>query len=193
MSGRPRFETINVNNVEICRSLCDELMAYQKSKAFLFPEAFDSMSFDTRMKKSCENAVDSQIIVCKDLTMGEEVVGYAFSTVEAISKESALLLPFWVPEPVSGLNGFYPDWLKLPQNIGCLNNIYIKDGYRNLGLGAEFIRMALSWFKKFSDIEYIFVYISNGNDDALKFYETNGFNLSHDVFGGFITAMFKLN
>ena len=34
----------------------------------------------------------------------------------------------------------------------------------------------------------VFVYISNGNDDALKFYLQHGFTFSHHVFGGFIQA-----
>ena len=34
----------------------------------------------------------------------------------------------------------------------------------------------------------VFVYISNGNDDALKFYLQHGFIFSHHVFGGFIQA-----
>ena len=34
----------------------------------------------------------------------------------------------------------------------------------------------------------VFVYISNGNDDALKFYLQQGFAFGHHVFGSFIQA-----
>ncbi|MCL2873938.1 MAG: GNAT family N-acetyltransferase [Defluviitaleaceae bacterium] len=190
MNKNLEFEIVDIKDIEICRYLCDELMSYQKSKAILFPEAFNGMNFDTRMKKSCENTVDSQIIICKDK---DKPIGYAFSTIETASKESAEFSPEWAPKSDSAeFRGFYPDWLEIPQKIGCLSNIYIKDEYRGIGLGYKFIEKSLSWLRNFSEVKYILVYISNGNDDALKFYQNNGFKFSHDVFGGFITAMFTL-
>ena len=44
-------EIVQDGNIEQCRALCDELMAFQKSQATLSPESFDFMNFDTRMKK----------------------------------------------------------------------------------------------------------------------------------------------
>lgn len=49
-----------------CRKLCDELTAFQKSKAFMEPEHFDAMHFDTRMKKSYESALEKHVVVAKD-------------------------------------------------------------------------------------------------------------------------------
>lgn len=45
------FEIVTDGNIEHCRDLCDELMAFQKSMAVIAPEQFDGMSFDTRLKK----------------------------------------------------------------------------------------------------------------------------------------------
>ena len=49
----------------------------------------------------------------------------------------------------------------------------------------------MEWLESFSDVNVIFVYISNGNDAALDFYLKNGFIYSHDVFGGFIKTAYK--
>ncbi|CUU48826.1 hypothetical protein [Clostridium beijerinckii] len=60
------IEIVRDGNIEQCRELCNELMAFQKSKATIEPERFDAMTFETRMKKSYENSLESQIIVVKD-------------------------------------------------------------------------------------------------------------------------------
>lgn len=38
------IEILGEEDIEQCRELCDELMAFQKSKAFLEPERFDGMN-----------------------------------------------------------------------------------------------------------------------------------------------------
>jgi len=53
--------------------------------------------------------------------------------------------------------------------------------------------MTMEWLESFADVNLIFVYISNGNEDALQFYLNHGFTFSHNVFGGFITAAYKLS
>ena len=37
----------------------------------------------------------------------------------------------------------------------------------------------------------IVIFVSNGNNEALKFYTKKGFKLSHQILGGFITVMRK--
>ena len=46
------IEILEEKEIEQCRELCDELMGFRKSKAFMEPERFDGMNFDTRMKKA---------------------------------------------------------------------------------------------------------------------------------------------
>ena len=60
------LEIVCDGDIEPCRALCNELMALQKSRAIIYPESFNSMNFETRMKKSYENAVDAQVIIARD-------------------------------------------------------------------------------------------------------------------------------
>jgi ribosomal protein S18 acetylase RimI-like enzyme len=180
------FEVVRDKNIEQCRELCNELMAFQKSKAFMLPEKFDGMNFDTRMRKSYESALESQVIVVKD---AGKPVGYAFSVIQKVEKGN---YPDWAPVSSSGkIQGFYPDWDDLPPKVGCLNNLYFHAEYRGLGLGSQLLGMTMDWIGGFPDIDLVFIYISNGNDAALDFYLKNGFQYSHDVFGGFIKAVYR--
>lgn len=69
------IEIIKNDDIGLCRDLCNELMAFQKSKAVIAPESFDNMNFDTRMLKSYENALEKQVILAKDKDVP---VGYVF-------------------------------------------------------------------------------------------------------------------
>ena len=43
------YEILHDEELESCRDICNELMTFQKSKAYITPERFDTMNFDTRM------------------------------------------------------------------------------------------------------------------------------------------------
>jgi ribosomal protein S18 acetylase RimI-like enzyme len=183
------IETLKDGNIEPCRELCNELMAFQKSKATIAPEAFDTMNFDTRMKKSYESALESQVLVVKDKGIP---VGYVFSTIDNVENSKSDSYPEWAPvEDRENSKGFYPEWDDLPKKIGCLNNLYVRDEYRSMGLGSRLFEMSMEWLESFQDVDLIFIYVSNGNEAALDFYLRHGFTLSHDVFGGFIKAVYK--
>jgi len=185
-----KLELISGEDIEQCRELCNELMAFQKLKATISKESFDGMNFDTRMKKSYEGAIRSHVIVAKD---GDTPIGYVFSAIDEENEGSRNYFPDWAPmKGVEGVKGFYPDWVKFPQKIGCLNNLYIKEAYRNKGLGKKMLDIAMEWLESFEDVDLIFVYISNGNDAALDFYLKHGFTFSHNVFGEFIKAAYKI-
>lgn len=176
------------NNIEICRDLCNELMAFQKSKAYIAPEAFDYMNFDTRLKVSYENSFRNQLIVVED---NGEPVGYIFSTIGKITDREINYIPDWAPK-VEGKEtiGLYPKDTDLPELIGTLSQLYIRDKYRGLGLGSKLFDMAMEWIKSFPDTKLAYVFISNGNEDAYNFYIDKGFTYGHDVFGGFIKAAY---
>lgn len=180
-------QVVGAGDIGQCRELCNELMAFQKSKAYLEPERFDAMNFDTRMKKSCQNALRSHTVIAKE---GGAPAGYVFSTIDNADESARNAYPEWAPAG-AGFLGFYPEWLSLPQKIGCLSNLYVRDKYRGSGLGKRLLGLAMEWLEGFSDVGITFVYISNGNDDALNFYLKNGFTYSHEVFGGFIKAAYK--
>ena len=105
------LEILGDENFDQCRELCNELMAFQKSKAYFEPERFDSMNFESRMKKSYESALEKHVAVVKDNGIP---VGYVFSTVE--SSEGMRHSSFRL----------LPDRDDLPPRIGCLNNLYLK-------------------------------------------------------------------
>ncbi len=180
------LKVLPTENIEICRDLCNELMAFQKSKAILHPEAFAGMNFDTRMKRSCEAALRSHIVVAYD---GEQPIGYVFSTIDEVTDEHLGYFPDWAPKG-EGFLGFYPDWVKTPQKIGCLSNLYLRDGYKGQGVGGKLFASTMEWLGSFADSDLAFVYISNGNNNAYDFYTNKGFVYSHDVFGGFIKAAY---
>lgn len=185
--GNITLETIKDGNIEECRTLCNELMAFQKSKATIHPEMFDYMNFDTRMKKSYDGALETQVVVVKDDSVP---VGYIFSTIDEVGPEAKEVFPDWAPKTET-TTGFYPDWLELPKKIGCLSNLYLRDEYRGMHLGSQLFNIAMDWLESFEDVDLTFVYISNGNDTAMKFYLDNGFNYSHEVYNGFIKAAYK--
>ncbi|AFV02261.1 acetyltransferase [Dehalobacter sp. UNSWDHB] len=181
------LEILDDGDIEQCRDLCGELMAYQKSKAKLIPEAFNHMNFDTRMKKSYNEALRRQVIVAKHNSIP---IGYIFSTVDEMNAKNNSI-PVWAPvSEGETVQGFYPDWLK-PQKIGSVSNLFFRPEYRGIGLGKRLFTMAMEWLESFDDIYLIFIYVSNGNDTALRFYLNQGFTFSHDVFGGFIQAVYK--
>lgn len=180
------YREIQNGNIEICRDLCNALMAHQAKNGKIHPEALSAMSFDNRMKPSYESAPEKQVIVAFD---GDKPVGYIFSTAAMETEASKTARPDWA-KGLSGIHetGFYPDDLPMPQKIGCLNNLYVLPEYRGRHIAYTLCASAMQWFRSVPDIQSVFVYISNGNDSVISLYRNLGFRYSHDVFGGFIIA-----
>ena len=178
------IEELQGDSILQCKDLCNELMEFQQAKAVFHPECFDGMSFDTRMLPSYQGALRAQVLVAK---VAGEPVGYVFSTIDEVEENARRYLPEWAPV-VENSVGFYPDWLALPCKVGCLSNLYLRDAYRGSGLGHALTTMAMEWLGSFEDCSTAFVFISNGNDSALRFYQRHGFSYSHEVYGGFIHA-----
>lgn len=174
VSSGVTFEVIRDGNIEQCRGLCNELMAFQKSKALLEPERFDAMDFDTRMMRSYAAALDKQVVIVKDDGVP---IGYAFSTVE--SADSLRNSPFRL----------LPDRGDLPERVGCLSNLYLREEYRGTGIGSRLFELSMEWLESREGVDLIYVFISNGNDAAYEFYTRRGFVFSHEVLEGFIKAV----
>lgn len=168
------YEEISEENIEVCRDLCNELMAFQKSVATITPERFDTMSFETRMVPSIKSTVHNYIVVVKDEGKPVAYVYANISPKEAYSNEFATF--------------FDLDSVK-QKNVGCLSQFYIKEGYRKYGIGSKLFKMSMDWLNQFEDVEDYFIYVSNGNENALEFYKRKGFQVSHDILGGFITVL----
>lgn len=139
-------------------------------------ERFDSMNYDTRMKPSFPLAIENNVILIKDKDMP---IAYIYSTIN------------WVSEMRKSQFPLLPEWDNLPSKIGHLNNLYIKEEYRHLGLGKHLFDLAIEWLDAFEDIKLILVHVSNGNDEAYNFYINNDFKFSHNLLGGFIKCLYK--
>jgi len=173
------YEVISDENIICIKDLCNDLMVYQKSKAYIHPEWFDNMSFETRMIPSVKGAKANFIIVAKD---DNEVVGYAYSNVSLKNTYSG---GFATLEPV---NFFDFDSVK-SDYVGCLSQFYIKDSYRNTGVGTVLFNKSLDWLNSDKSISDLFIFVSNGNANALEFYQGKGFKISHQILNGFITVL----
>ncbi|KPL60281.1 GNAT family N-acetyltransferase [Rossellomorea vietnamensis] len=171
-----KYEVIPEEQAELCRGLCNELMLFQKSKAFIAPERFDTMNFDTRMLPSIRSAVHNYLVIVKD-PENNEVIAYVYTNISPKEAYS------------NGFATFFDLSSVQKENVGCLSQFYIKEGYRQLGIGSKLFNMSMEWLKSFEDIEDYFVFTSNGNLEALEFYRRKGFSVSHDILDGFITVL----
>ena len=169
-----QYEVISEDNISCLKNLVNELMAYQKSKATIHPEFFDNMNFETRMIPSVNNAKYNYIVVAKD---DDEIVGYVYSNISPKETYSNDFATFFDLDSVNN------------EDVGCLSQFYIKEGYRSLGIGSVLFEKSRDWLRLFPTIDDLFIFVSNGNDEALKFYEGKGFKISHQILDGFITVL----
>ncbi|MDQ0221059.1 GNAT family N-acetyltransferase [Peribacillus cavernae] len=171
-----QYEIIPDDKIECCRDLCNELMAFQKSKSYIKPELFNDMNFETRMIPSIKSAIDNYTVIVKD---DDKPVGYVYSNISPKEAYSSDFATFFDLSSVRG------------NNVGCLSQFYIKEEYRQYGVGSTLFNMSMKWLKQFDDVEDYFIFVSNGNDNALEFYKRKGFSVSHDILDGFITVLRK--
>jgi len=168
------YELIPEENISCVKGLCNELMAYQKSLAHIRPDLFDSMNFETRMIPSLKNAKANFILAAYD---GDEIVAYVYSNISPKQVYSNEFATFFDMDSVES------------ENVGCLSQFYIKEGYRSMGIGSELFNRSMEWLNSFDNIDDRFIYVSNGNDSALDFYQKKGFKVSHQILNGFITVL----
>ncbi|WP_409293969.1 GNAT family N-acetyltransferase [Peribacillus sp. SCS-26] len=168
-----KYEIIPIEKAEYCKDLCNELMVFQKSKAKIKPELFDGMNFETRMIPSIKSAIYNHIIVAK---VEEKIVGYAYSNISPKESYSNDFATFFDISSIS------------EKNVGCLSQFYISEAYRKYGIGSKLFNMSMSWLNQ-SGVENYFIFVSNGNEDALEFYKRKGYVVSHEILDGFITVL----
>jgi GNAT superfamily N-acetyltransferase len=168
------YEVILDDQIDLCRDLCNELMAFQKSKACIKPELFDGMCFETRLLPSVKKAIHNHTVIVKD---GDEAVGYVYSNISPKETYANEFATFFNLDTVR------------KNNVGCLSQFYIKEPYRQHGVGSKLFDLSISWLKTFDDIDDFFIFVSNGNRTALEFYKQKGFQVSHEILDGFITVL----
>jgi GNAT superfamily N-acetyltransferase len=169
-----QYEILPDDKIESCRDLCNELMVFQKAKAYIKPELFDSMNFDTRLVPSINKAIHNYIVIVKD---NNEIIAYVYSNISPKETYSNEFATFFDMSSVS------------KENVGCLSQFYIKENYRQYGVGSKLFTISMNWLNRFDEVEDYFIYVSNGNHDALEFYQRKGFSVSHDILDGFITVL----
>lgn len=173
------YETISVDQIDCIKDLCNALMAFQKSKATIHPEFFDNMRFETRMLPSFESSKENHMIIAKD---GDEVVGYAYSTIAPKTNYSGGFATL-------SCDAFFDFDSVRTEDVGCLSQFYLKDGYRGSGIGSSLFEKSMEWLGKFTEVDDIFIFVSNGNKHALDFYLSKGFKVSHEILEGFIIVL----
>mgnify|MGYP000412476924 CR=1 FL=1 len=176
------YEIIFEDQIHCLKELCNELMAYQKSVAHFHPEWFDKMCFETRMIPSVHGAKANFIIIAKN---EDEIIGYAYSN---ISSKYTYSGGFATLKPVD----FFDFNSVKHDDVGCLSQFYIKESYRNTGIGSHLFDKSMEWLSSFDEVEDIFIFVSNGNINALKFYLNKGFKISHEILDGFIIVLRNL-
>ncbi|MBN1778328.1 MAG: GNAT family N-acetyltransferase [Clostridiales bacterium] len=180
------YRELKNGEVELCRDLCNALMAHQAEKGAIHPEVLRAMTFDNRLLPNFRQAAEKQLVAAFD---GERPVGYVFSTAAWQTEASKKEKPDWALG-LTGVSetGLYPPWLPTPQKVGCLNNLYVLPEYRGRHIAYTLSSGAMQWFCGVENMQTIYVFISNGNDGVVSLYRNLGFRYSHDVFGGFIIA-----
>lgn len=168
------YEVLSTDHLIRIKDLCNELMAYQKSQAHFRPELFDGMRFETRLIPSVQKAKANYILVAKS---GTEIVGYVYSNISHKSVYSSPFATFFDLDSVKS------------NDVGCLSQFYIKEEYRRTGIGSVLFDHALAWLRSSDSVHDLFIFVSNGNDPALKFYLSKDFKISHQILDGFITVL----
>ena len=184
-----KIQDISNGNIEICTSLCNELMDYQANKSHIRTDVLREMTFDNRLRPSFENAQIKKLLVAFD---DENPIGYVYAEVSDVTENLMYYVPDWAKNIYKkGQLIFSPVNQELPSRLGTFNNIYIKPEYHGLGLGYQLSNEVIEWMKSIDGITGIYVYVSNGNEQVVDFYKRFGFQFSHNMLNGFITAYYK--
>jgi GNAT superfamily N-acetyltransferase len=168
------YEVISEDSIICIKDLCNELMSYQKSKAHIHPELFEGMCFETRMIPSVKSAKANYVVVVRD---HNEIVGYVYSNISSKETYSNAFATFFDLDSVKNAD------------VVCLSQFYLKESYRNTGIGTVLFNKSMDWLNSCKSISDLFIFVSNGNEHALKFYLYKGFKISHQILDGFITVL----
>ena len=75
---------------------------------------------------------------------------------------------------------------------GILKLFYLEPAYRGQGIGHELFLRSMVWIGSFST-KRIQIFVTRGNDGAMKFYESHGFKRKKSVFFGMIHQLEQEN
>ena len=182
-AARIRYSELRGESVESVRGLCERLMKFQADRARVRQDVLASMNFDNRFLPDFRASPRKKVVVACE---GESPVGFSFVTVTRLSSASIAALPDWACD--LGGNGFYPADYATPRNVGTFKLLFVDPSYRGMDIGRQLADRSMEWLRSHDDVSDLWVYVANGNESVGRFYESYGFDFSHEVFGGFVLA-----
>ncbi|HSV42227.1 MAG TPA: GNAT family N-acetyltransferase, partial [Methanomassiliicoccales archaeon] len=67
------------------------------------------------------------------------------------------------------------------RSVGEVDSIYVKEEYRDAGIGGTLLDRAVDWIKE-HPVKTILLSVTIGNEDAPRFYERHGFRPRTTIF-----------
>lgn len=177
------YRELGSADLETVRSLCESLMKFQAEKAKFRQDVLANMNFENRFLPDYGAALRKKVIAAYD---GDICAGFSFATITDVTELNIKARPTWASE--LGGNGFYPEDYLVPKRIGTFKLLFVNSSYRGLDIGKHLSERSMNWLKSSNDVEDLWVFVANGNEEVGKFYKKYGFTFSHSVFNGFIDA-----
>ena len=112
-----QYKDLTAGPVEVCRDLCNKLLAHQAQKARFRADILAGMNFENRLKPGFEGAEEKLLVVACD---GVTLIGYVFADAETVPEAARNGLPGWAGDLTGG---FYPPDMELPAKVGSLSNL----------------------------------------------------------------------
>lgn len=177
------YRELASENIEVVRDMCERLMKFQADKAQIRTDVLASMNFENRFVPDFNAAFRKKVIVAYN---GDTPAGFAFTTITDLTQSTINALPVWASD-LGGI-GFYPEDYEAPKRIGTFKLLFVDSAYRGLDIGKHLSDLSMDWLKSNDDVDDLWVFVANGNEQVGRFYEKYGFKFSHAVFNGFIGA-----
>ena len=139
------YRATDISGIDLIQPLWILLNEHMRERATTFRSHFEQITFDDRKKHFEKVAATGLLRV--DLAFDQLQNGR------------------YVGYCVSSLS---------PEMVGEIESIFIREGYRSLGIGSTLVNRALAWFGENGSVRNR-VSVSDGNEAAWSFYKKFGF------------------
>ena len=163
-----QYKDLTAGPVEVCRDLCNKLLAHQAQKARFRADILAGMNFENRLKPGFEGAEEKLLVVAYD---GVTPIGYVFADAETVPEAARNDLPGWAGDLTGG---FYPPDMELPAKVGSLSNLYVLPEYRGRGIGRRLFDTVLQLCRE-QEYDGLELQVNARNAGARAMYEKYGF------------------
>lgn len=176
------YKVFSGNNIDFLKPLVNQLMVFQAQHATIRPDIMGSMNYDNRMKSEYKGSKNEHLLIAY---ADEKPVGFAYGTIAEVTETDVTTTPDWA-KTLQGM-GFYPDNYDVPKTVGIFKLLFVDENYRGFNIGKKLSDNLMTWLRE-QPVKDLWVYVANGNEKVARFYANYGFNFSHEVYDGFITA-----